>query len=113
MNFIFYSPKRILRPAFFMDNFDGAIGKITSAVLKAGLKKDTKVQFIVSITISTTFRSLSLIQRLGGRRYWTNCPRRISIFGRLCKGGDSCYRGCTYHHGANGSLYSRLWACTT
>ena len=43
-----------------MDNFDGAIGKITSAVLKAGLKKDTKVQFIVSITISTSFRLLDL-----------------------------------------------------
>ena len=112
MNFIFYSPKRILRPAFFMDNFDGTIGKITSAVLKAGLNKDTKVQFIVSITISTTFRSLSLIQHLGGRRYWTNCPRCISIFGRLCKGGDSCCRGCTYHHGANGSLCSWIWTCT-
>ncbi|PAV19367.1 hypothetical protein PNOK_0430100 [Pyrrhoderma noxium] len=38
----------ILRPVFFMDNFDGAIGKITSAVLKAGLKKDTKIQFIAA-----------------------------------------------------------------
>ena len=43
--FYFYFPKkRILRPVFFMDNFDGAIGKITSAVLKAGLKKDTKIK---------------------------------------------------------------------
>ena len=43
-----------------MDNFDGAIGKITSAVLKAGLKKDTKIQFVVSITVSTSLRLLDL-----------------------------------------------------
>ena len=43
-----------------MDNFDGTIGKITSAVLKAGLKKDTKIQFVVSITISAAFTLLDL-----------------------------------------------------
>lgn len=36
-----------VRPAFFMENFDGAIGSITTTVLKVGLKKDTKLQLIV------------------------------------------------------------------
>ncbi|GJE93031.1 NAD(P)-binding protein [Phanerochaete sordida] len=38
----------ILRPVFFMENFKGTIGRITFAVLRAGLKKDTKVQLIAS-----------------------------------------------------------------
>lgn len=38
----------ILRPTFFLDNFDGTIGKITTSVLKVGLKKDTKIQFIAA-----------------------------------------------------------------
>ncbi|KDQ60861.1 hypothetical protein JAAARDRAFT_55600 [Jaapia argillacea MUCL 33604] len=36
----------ILRPAFFMENFDGAIGKVTTTVLQQGLKADTKLQLI-------------------------------------------------------------------
>jgi len=36
----------ILRPAFFMENFDGTIGKITVTVLRCGLKPDTKVQLV-------------------------------------------------------------------
>jgi len=32
---------RILRPGFFMENFNGFIGSITTAVLKAGLDADT------------------------------------------------------------------------
>lgn len=31
-----------------MENFDGYIGKITISVLRVGLKKDTKMQLIVS-----------------------------------------------------------------
>ncbi|KAI5117406.1 hypothetical protein M0805_004628 [Coniferiporia weirii] len=38
----------ILRPAFFMENFDGAVGRITTAVLRSGLKKDTKLQLIAA-----------------------------------------------------------------
>lgn len=38
---------RFLRPAFFMENFDGTIGSITATVLRTGLKKDTKLQLIV------------------------------------------------------------------
>ncbi|KIJ39449.1 hypothetical protein M422DRAFT_781028 [Sphaerobolus stellatus SS14] len=36
----------ILRPAFFMENFDGTLGKITAAVLRTGLQKETKIQLI-------------------------------------------------------------------
>ncbi|KAG5352465.1 hypothetical protein C0989_002175 [Termitomyces sp. Mn162] len=36
----------ILRPGFFMENFEGTIGSITVGVLKAGLKPDTTVQLI-------------------------------------------------------------------
>ncbi|GJE96616.1 NAD(P)-binding protein [Phanerochaete sordida] len=38
----------ILRPAFFMENFDGFIGRITLSVLRVGLKKDTKLQLIAA-----------------------------------------------------------------
>ncbi|KAK7442796.1 hypothetical protein VKT23_016041 [Stygiomarasmius scandens] len=36
----------ILRPTFFMENYDGAIGSITVGVLKAGLKSTTTIQMI-------------------------------------------------------------------
>ncbi|TDL18495.1 NAD(P)-binding protein [Rickenella mellea] len=36
----------ILRPAFFMENFDGAVGTITSTVLRCGLKPDTKLMLL-------------------------------------------------------------------
>jgi len=36
----------ILRPGFFMENFDGAIGRITAAVLRSGLKPNTQVQLV-------------------------------------------------------------------
>ncbi|GJE93030.1 NAD(P)-binding protein [Phanerochaete sordida] len=36
----------ILRPVFFMENFDGLIGRITFSVLRVGLKADTKVQMV-------------------------------------------------------------------
>lgn len=39
---------RILRPGFFMENFNGFIGSITTAVLKAGLDADTTNGLIVS-----------------------------------------------------------------
>ena len=31
-----------------MENFDGAIGRITAAVLRSGLKPNTQVQLVVS-----------------------------------------------------------------
>ncbi|KLO19619.1 NAD(P)-binding protein [Schizopora paradoxa] len=37
-----------LRPAFFMENFDGTIGSITNTVLKCGLQKTTKLQLIAA-----------------------------------------------------------------
>ena len=40
---------RILRPAFFMENFDGTIGNITTTVLRVGLKPTTKLQLIASV----------------------------------------------------------------
>ncbi|KAG5643310.1 hypothetical protein DXG03_001194 [Asterophora parasitica] len=43
-------PWTILRPGFFMENFDGTIGSITAGVLKAGLKPTTTVQLIVSLS---------------------------------------------------------------
>ncbi|KAG5636886.1 hypothetical protein H0H81_006505 [Sphagnurus paluster] len=36
----------ILRPGFFMENFDGAIGAIAAGVLKAGLKDTTSLRLI-------------------------------------------------------------------
>jgi hypothetical protein len=39
---------RILRPGFFMENFDGFIGSIAVSVLKRGLGKETKIGLIVS-----------------------------------------------------------------
>lgn len=39
---------RILRPGFFMENYEGLIGTITVGVLRAGLKPTTTVQLVVS-----------------------------------------------------------------
>ncbi|KAF5372727.1 hypothetical protein D9757_011639 [Collybiopsis confluens] len=36
----------ILRPGFFMENYEGAIGSITVSVLKTGLQTDTTIQLI-------------------------------------------------------------------
>lgn len=38
----------ILRPAFFMENFDGTIGSVTATVLRCGLKPTTKLQLIAA-----------------------------------------------------------------
>ena len=38
----------ILRPGFFMDNFDNFIGSIIAAVMKKGLNEDTTLGMIVS-----------------------------------------------------------------
>jgi len=36
----------ILRPGFFMENFDGTIGRITAAVLRSGLQPNTLLQLV-------------------------------------------------------------------
>ncbi|KAF8895381.1 hypothetical protein BD779DRAFT_1668660 [Infundibulicybe gibba] len=36
----------ILRPGFFMENYDGAVGSITAGVLMAGLKPTTTIQLV-------------------------------------------------------------------
>jgi hypothetical protein len=41
-------PLRILRPGFFMENYDGKIGSIAVGVLKKGLKPTTTSQLVVS-----------------------------------------------------------------
>jgi len=41
-------PWTILRPGFFMENYDGKIGSITVGVLKAGLKPTTTVALIAA-----------------------------------------------------------------
>ena len=45
---------RIIRPGFFMENFLGTIGTFAAGVLYAGLKSDTKVQLVVSLTYKNT-----------------------------------------------------------
>ncbi|KAF8514794.1 hypothetical protein JB92DRAFT_2829879 [Gautieria morchelliformis] len=51
----------LLRPGFFMENFDGTIGKITAGVLKCGLQPTTKQQLIAADDIghvaATVFRN--------------------------------------------------------
>lgn len=38
-----------------MENFDGAVGRITATVMRVGLKKDTKLQLIVRPRLNTPF----------------------------------------------------------
>ncbi|KIP07744.1 hypothetical protein PHLGIDRAFT_70511 [Phlebiopsis gigantea 11061_1 CR5-6] len=38
----------ILQPTFFMENFEGYLGKIATSVLRVGQKKDTKIQLIAA-----------------------------------------------------------------
>lgn len=44
-------PWTILRPGFFMQNYNGTIGSIAVAVLKAGLKPTTTVALIVRLVL--------------------------------------------------------------
>jgi hypothetical protein len=63
--FVFFlaaADHRILRPGFFMENYEGTIGSITVAVLKEGLKPSTTLQLIVSM-----FHCFIVI-------YWTTQP---------------------------------------
>lgn len=41
---------RILRPGFFMENFDGFLGSIAVALLHQGLGKDTTIAVVVCRT---------------------------------------------------------------
>lgn len=68
-----------VRPAFFMENFDGAIGSITTTVLKVGLKKDTKLQLIVRSLwiVSSELATLMVSFSSGCRRYRTCRIRRL------------------------------------
>jgi hypothetical protein len=40
---------RILRPSFFMENFDNFIGSIAVTIMKKGMKEDTTLALIVGI----------------------------------------------------------------
>lgn len=44
-------PWTILRPAFFMENYDGKVGSITVGVLKVGLKPTTAVALIAAADV--------------------------------------------------------------
>ena len=39
----------IIRPGFFMENFDGFIGAIAVSGMRAGLGKDTTINLVVSL----------------------------------------------------------------
>lgn len=45
-------PWTILRPGFFMQNYNGTIGSITVAVIKAGVKPTTTLALIVGLFYS-------------------------------------------------------------
>lgn len=42
---------RIIKPAFFMENFDNFLGSIAAAVLKSGLDESTTVGMIVCLSL--------------------------------------------------------------
>lgn len=44
---------RIMRVAFFMENFLGPIGQLTATILRVGLKGDTKVNLVAVKDIGT------------------------------------------------------------
>lgn len=39
----------IIRPGFFMENFDGLLGAIAVSGMRAGLNKDTTLNLVVSL----------------------------------------------------------------
>lgn len=47
------SVRRILRPSFFMENFEGAVGRVTATVLRCGLNPRTKMGLIVRTRLAS------------------------------------------------------------
>lgn len=75
-----YVMQRILRPGFFIENFDHFVGSIGHSVLKSGLKKDTSIGLIVcSFTRHTSTLLLIGLTNcsLGGGRYRKSRSKRI------------------------------------
>lgn len=75
----------ILRPGFFMENYDGFIGAITVSVLKSGLKPDTTVQLVVSLpydvcqfarTKGFSFQAVDDIGRIAAKVFQVFIPSR-------------------------------------
>lgn len=49
----------IIRPGFFMENFDGFLGAIAVSGMRAGLNKDTTLNLVVSLShMSNGLRSI-------------------------------------------------------
>lgn len=66
---------RIMRPGFFLDNYDnGFIGTITAGVMTHGLKKDSKLGVAVS---SPLYLCPTLNHNEGLERRWSCCCCRV------------------------------------
>lgn len=49
----------IIRPGFFMENFDGFLGAIAVSGMRAGLNKDTTLNLVVSLSqMSSGFKPI-------------------------------------------------------
>lgn len=66
----------ILRPAFFMENYNGKIGSITAGVLKAGLKPTTAIALIVRDSYHVLLARTD-VAHTGGRGYRSRRSRHI------------------------------------
>lgn len=48
---------RIIRPGFFMENFEGFMGSITYTVFREGLTDDTTLPLVVSASYTPNLRT--------------------------------------------------------
>lgn len=56
-------PWTILRPGFFLENFNDFIGSISASVMKKGLKPDTEVGFIATADIGKVAAGVFRVSR--------------------------------------------------
>lgn len=91
--------RSILRPAFFMENFDGFIGAIAVSGLRAGLDKHTTINLVVSPEEMSNGLGPIAPRRVqitdffqGFRRHWQSCSRCAEGERLFCKGKNEVSR---------------------
>lgn len=73
----------IIRPGFFMENFDGFLGSIAVSGMRAGLSKDTTLNLVVSLSpMSSGFNPVT-VQLFHDADY---CSKASEDIGRVAAG---------------------------
>ncbi|KAF4625084.1 hypothetical protein G7Y89_g13085 [Cudoniella acicularis] len=93
-------PWTILRPSFFMENFEGFIGSISVAVMKSGLKPDTSTALINHekykhkiLTLASEFSTMTQLEESHQKALGKPIPAVPAAFGWLLVKMNKATRG--------------------